>query len=72
MYFFQKESFNRNHMVIKNDKSLKDYETQIKNYINRLGLKDYKINYKEEGTIPLFQPINKKIVIKLTLELREV
>ena len=43
----------------KND-SLKDYESQIKIYLNDLGIKDYKINYKEEGAIPLFYPINKK------------
>ena len=41
------------------DNSLKDYDIQIKNYINnRLRLKNYKINYSEEGSIPLFYPLN--------------
>ena len=43
-----------------NDDSQKDYDTQIKDYIeNHLNLKDYKIIYKEEGAIPLFYPHNK-------------
>ena len=38
-----------------NDESEKDYEKQIKDYVeNHLKLKEYKINYKEEGAIPLF------------------
>ena len=42
-----------------NDNSNKDYDNQIKDYIEtRLRLKNYKINYKEEGAIPLFYPIN--------------
>jgi len=44
----------------KNDNCLKDYESQVKNYISYLGLKNYKINFKEEGAIPLFHPINEK------------
>ena len=44
----------------KEDKSLKDYDSQIRNYINKLGLKDFKINFREEGAIPLFYPLNKK------------
>jgi len=40
-----------------NDSSKKDYDAQIKNYIeNNLNLKNYKITYKEEGAIPLFHP----------------
>ena len=40
-----------------NDSSQKDYDTQIKDYIeNHLNLKNYKITYKEEGAIPLFYP----------------
>merc|ERR1711966_520518 len=40
-----------------NDSSQKDYEHQIKDYIeNHLNLKNYKITYKEEGAIPLFYP----------------
>ena len=40
-----------------NDNSQKDYNNQIKDYIeNHLNLKNYKITYKEEGAIPLFYP----------------
>ncbi len=43
-----------------NDGSKKDYDIQIKNYIeNHLNLKNYKITYKEEGAIPLFYPAYK-------------
>ena len=66
VHFFYVLPFNKNKAMIettwlsKKDGALKDYETQIKNYINRLGLKNYKINFKEEGSIPLFNPINEK------------
>ena len=40
-----------------NDSSQKDYDNQIRDYIeNRLNVKNYKIVYKEEGAIPLFYP----------------
>jgi len=40
-----------------NDGSEKNYDNQIKDYIeNSLNLKDYNITYKEEGAIPLFYP----------------
>ena len=40
-----------------NDNSQKDYDQQIKDYIEKhLKIKDYKISYKEEGAIPLFYP----------------
>ena len=40
-----------------NDPTLKDYDNQLKNYIeNNLRIKNYKINYKETGQIPLFHP----------------
>ena len=42
-----------------NDDTQKNYEDQIKDYIeNHLNLKNYKIIYKEEGAIPLFYPTN--------------
>ena len=42
------------------DNSQKDYDKQIKEYIEKnLNLKNYKITYKEEGAIPLFYPTNK-------------
>jgi len=41
--------------------SQKDYDDQLQDYIkNHLNIKDYKINYNEEGAIPLFYPINSK------------
>ena len=44
-----------------NDNSLKDYDNQIKNYIEQnLKIKNYEIVYKEEGAIPLFYPLNNK------------
>ena len=40
-----------------NDSSQKDYDYQIKDYIeNHLNLENYKVTYKEEGAIPLFYP----------------
>ena len=66
VHFFYVLPFSGNKAMIettwlskKND-SLKDYESQIKIYLNDLGIKDYKINYREEGAIPLFYPINRK------------
>ena len=66
VHFFYVLPFSKNKAMIettwlskKND-SLKDYDTQIKIYLNNIGIKDYKINYIEEGAIPLFYPINKK------------
>jgi len=40
-----------------NDSSQKDYDVQIKDYLEKhLNIKDYKTTYKEEGAIPLFYP----------------
>ena len=58
--FTKKRALIETTWISKEDGSLKDYESQVKNHINCLGIKDYKINFKEEGTIPLFQPINEK------------
>ena len=44
-----------------NNTSLNDYDIQLKDYIaNKLNIKNYKINYKETGAIPLFHPNNIK------------
>ena len=44
-----------------NSASLKDYNNQLKNYIeNKLRIKNYKIIFKETGAIPLFHPKNIK------------
>lgn len=73
VHFFYVLPFSKNKAMIettwlsKEDKSLKDYEFQMKNYINNLGLKDYKINFKEEGAIPLFYPINEKEKNKINI-----
>ena len=50
------------------DISEKDYDNQIKEYIeNHLNLKDYKINYIEEGAIPLFYTENKNQKNKINI-----
>ena len=73
VHFFYVLPFSKNKAMIettwlsKEDKSLKDYDSQMKNYINRLGLKDYKISFKEEGAIPLFHPLNKKDKNKINI-----
>ena len=44
-----------------NNTSLIDYNIQLKDYVeNKLKIKNYKINYKETGAIPLFHPNNIK------------
>jgi len=51
-----------------NDNSLKDYDNQIKNYIEQnLKIKNYEIVYKEEGAIPLFHPLNEKEKNKINI-----
>ena len=55
-------------LSIMNDDSEKDYQNQIKKYLeNHLNLKEYKINYKEEGAIPLFYPSNKSESNKINI-----
>ena len=44
----------------RDDETLKDYESQMKKYIDQLGIKDYTTNFNEEGAIPLFHSENKK------------
>ena len=64
IHFFYTLPFAKNRALIEttwlsimNDDSQKDYDKQIKDYIeNCLNLKKYKIVYKEEGAIPLFYP----------------
>jgi lycopene beta-cyclase len=68
VHFFYTLPFKKNKALIEttwiselNNNLLKDYDVQIKSYINnRFGLKSYKINYSEEGSIPLFYPLNIK------------
>ena len=64
VHFFYTLPYSKNTALIEttwlsrmNDGSQKDYDSQIKDYIeNHLKLKNYKIIYKEEGAIPLFYP----------------
>ncbi len=73
VHFFYVLPFSKNKAMIettwlsKADKSLRDYDAQMKNYINRLGLRDYKINFGEEGAIPLFYPLNEKEKNKINI-----
>ena len=64
VHFFYTLPFAKNKALIEttwlskmNNKSLKDYDTQLETYIDEtLKIKNYKINYQEEGAIPLFYP----------------
>ena len=64
VHFFYTLPYSKNKALIEttwvskmNDSSEKNYDNQIKDYIeNHLNLKDYNITYKEEGAIPLFYP----------------
>ncbi len=64
VHFFYTLPFSKNKALIETtwlsnleDKTLKDYDLQLENYIkNNLGIKNYKINFLEKGAIPLFYP----------------
>ena len=64
VHFFYTLPYSKNKALVEttwfskmNDSSEKNYDNQIKDYIeNHLNLKDYNITYKEEGAIPLFYP----------------
>ena len=68
VHFFYTLPFTKNNALIEttwlsnmNDNSEKNYDNQIKDYIeNQLNLKEYKIKYREEGAIPLFYQISSK------------
>ena len=41
------------------NENIKDYDNQIDQYLkNHLNIRNYKINFKEEGSIPLFRNKN--------------
>ena len=69
VHFFYTLPYSKNKALVEttwlskmNDNSQKDYDEQIKDYIeNHLNLKNYKITYKEEGAIPLFYPFYEKL-----------
>ncbi len=75
VHFFYTLPYSKNTALIEttwlskmNDGSQKDYDLQIKNYIeNSLKLKNYKITYKEEGAIPLFYPTYEKEKNKINI-----
>ena len=66
VHFFYTLPYSKNTALVEttwlskvNDNSKKDYDKQIKDYIeNHLNLKNYKVIYREEGAIPLFYPID--------------
>jgi lycopene beta-cyclase len=66
VHFFYTLPYEKNKALIEttwlskvNDNLLRDYNDQIKDYINNsLGIKNYKIIYNEEGSIPMFHPTN--------------
>ena len=75
VHFFYTLPFSKTRALIEttwlskmNDGSQKDYDKQIKDYIeNHLNLKNYKIIYKEEGAIPLFYPTYEKEKNKINI-----
>ena len=75
VHFFYTLPYSKNKALVETtwlsmmeDNSKKDYENQIKEYVeNHLNLKDYSINYKEEGAIPLFYPANNNEKNKLNI-----
>jgi len=75
IHFFYTLPFTKNKALVEttwlsnmNDNSLKNYDDQINDYIkNRLKLSEYKINYKEEGFIPLFYGENSREKNKINI-----
>ena len=75
VHFFYTLPFAKNRALIETtwlskleDNLLIDYDEQIEKYIkNNLGIKNYKIEYKEKGAIPLFYPPNIKEKNKINI-----
>jgi len=75
VHFFYTLPYSKNKALVEttwiskmNDNSQKDYDQQIRNYIEKkLKIKDYKITYKEEGAIPLFYPSYEKEKNKINI-----
>jgi lycopene beta-cyclase len=66
VHFFYTLPYNKNKALVEttwlskmnNDLEM-DYDEQLKDYIeNHLNIKNYRINYKENGAVPLFHPSN--------------
>ncbi len=64
VHFFYTLPFSKNRALIETtwlsnleDQEIMDYDRQLQDYIkNTLGIKNYKINFSEKGSIPLFYP----------------
>ena len=75
VHFFYTLPYSKNKALIEttwlskmNDNSQKDYDNQLKEYIEKhLKIKNYEITYREEGAIPLFYPICKKEKNKINI-----
>jgi len=75
VHFFYTLPYSKNKALIEttwlskmNDNSQKDYDNQIKDYIEKtLKIKNYEITYKEEGAIPLFYPFYEKEKNKINI-----
>ena len=75
VHFFYTLPYSKNKALVEttwlsrmNDNSQKDYDQQIKDYINNhLKITDYKIAYKEQGAIPLFYPVYEKEKNKINI-----
>ena len=75
VHFFYTLPYSKNRALIEttwlskmNDNSQKDYDNQIREYIEKhLKIKNYEITYKEEGAIPLFYPFYKKEKNKINI-----
>ena len=75
VHFFYTLPYSKNTALIEttwlskmNDNSQKDYDNQIKEYIEEhLKITNYEITYKEEGAIPLFYPLYKKEKNKINI-----
>jgi len=75
VHFFYTLPFTKNKALIEttwlskfDNESLKDYDSQIDEYIKKtLGIHKYKINFKEKGAIPLFHPNSTKKINKINI-----
>jgi len=75
VHFFYTLPFSKNKALVEttwlsrmNDNSQKDYDQQIKDYVDKhLKIKDYKITFKEKGVIPLFYPVNENEKKKINI-----
>ena len=75
VHFFYTLPYSKNKALVEttwlskmNDDSQKDYDKQIKEYIEKnLKIKNYEITYREEGAIPLFYPLYEKEKNKINI-----